>query len=177
MLSSTIRCWQTVKQIACCRFLAEELNVEPRVAWMLDDFGHSRGEPLLRTQGGFEALIFTRSDKQVPAASCDGAWIVQSTCATVGCVAGSMAIDALQLDLHPFKALTTNIDVEPLKVLAFLLHCCERLRELACHTFGHIFVAALLWCRSCRNALLLSRQSWYGGDRLLLALSQTCGCQ
>jgi hypothetical protein len=32
---------------------------------MIDDFGHSRAEPLLRTQGGFEALFVARSDKQV----------------------------------------------------------------------------------------------------------------
>jgi hypothetical protein len=65
---NTAPCQHDVKHTSCCRFLAEELNLEPKVAWMLDDFGQSRGEPLLRTQGGFEALIFTRSDKQVPVA-------------------------------------------------------------------------------------------------------------
>jgi hypothetical protein len=43
-------------------FLWREFGVSPRIAWQLDGFGHSRSEPLLKAQGGFDALFFGRSD-------------------------------------------------------------------------------------------------------------------
>jgi hypothetical protein len=36
---------------------------------MIDGFGHSRSEPLLRAQGGFDALFFARAAQKV------GLWV------------------------------------------------------------------------------------------------------
>jgi alpha-mannosidase len=46
------------------RFLKEEFGVTPRVAWLVDSFGHSSGNARLYSDMGFEALFVSRMEKE-----------------------------------------------------------------------------------------------------------------
>jgi alpha-mannosidase len=42
-------------------FLKKEMNVEaPKVAWLVDSFGHSAATPELMSKMGFESVVFSR---------------------------------------------------------------------------------------------------------------------
>ena len=46
-------------------FLKNELNIEaPKVAWLVDSFGHSAATPELMSKMGFESIVFSRLSDQ-----------------------------------------------------------------------------------------------------------------
>jgi alpha-mannosidase len=46
------------------KFLHDEFGVTPRVAWLLDSFGHSAGNARLYSDMGLEALFVGRLDNR-----------------------------------------------------------------------------------------------------------------
>ena len=44
-------------------FLKKEFNYIPRIAWLLDSFGHSAGNARLYADIGYEAVFFARMDR------------------------------------------------------------------------------------------------------------------
>ena len=45
-------------------FLLREFGITPKIAWLLDSFGHSAATPELLGKMGFEALFFARADDE-----------------------------------------------------------------------------------------------------------------
>ena len=43
-------------------FLKKEFGIVPKIAWIVDNFGHSATTPQLFKKMGFEALFFSRVD-------------------------------------------------------------------------------------------------------------------
>jgi alpha-mannosidase len=43
-------------------FLKKEFNIEPKIAWHIDAFGHSSVNAKLFAEMGFDALVFSRLD-------------------------------------------------------------------------------------------------------------------